>query len=133
MKLIKFYRYGKSTALCGIRVSVYLNLTHALNRSATMASYFSPFSNLFLNILKTPLSGLSWKTEIYRPEEIRPGPFTILHFFVPFSKLCLLWMATVPETKVIKVKCNFFKKIYNSFLLSLVWFWFWNGLGTKIV
>ena len=27
-------------------------------------------------------------------------------------------MATVPETKVMKVKCKFLQKIYNSFLLK---------------
>ena len=33
--------------------------------------------DLFLNILNATLSGLSWKTEIYRPKDLRPGPFGI--------------------------------------------------------
>ena len=35
-------------------------------------------SNIFLNILKAPLFGMSWKTEIYWPEDLRAGCFSIL-------------------------------------------------------
>ena len=35
------------------------------------------FSNIFLNILNAPLSGLSWKTKIYRPKDLRTGPLSI--------------------------------------------------------
>ena len=31
--------------------------------------------------------GISWKTEIYRPKDSRPGPFSISHF-KPDKRLC---------------------------------------------
>ena len=31
----------------------------------------------FFEHINAPLSGLSWKTEIYRPEDLRVGPFSI--------------------------------------------------------
>ena len=39
----------------------------------------------FLNKLKAPLSDLSWKTEICRPEEIRGGAFSICPKFKIFA------------------------------------------------
>ena len=38
------------------------------------------FSNLFFKHISAPVSGLSWKTEIYRPEDLRLGALSIHHF-----------------------------------------------------
>ena len=39
--------------------------------------FVSIFLNIFLNILNAPKSGLSWKTKIYRPEDLKVGAFSI--------------------------------------------------------
>ena len=56
---------------------------------------FNLFSNFitFWNIFNAPLTGLSWQTKIFRPEDLKPGLFSI-HRFQPkrceidFAKLC---------------------------------------------
>ena len=44
--------------------------------------YVIIFWTYFLNIFNTPLLGLSWKTKIYRPEDLRGGAFSIHRFLL---------------------------------------------------
>ena len=52
------------------RVSIYWAYSNV-----NLFSYFRTFSNIF----NAFLSGLSWKLVIYRPEDLRLGPFSIRH------------------------------------------------------
>ena len=55
-------------------------MTISVQNQKSFSTFFlilEHFLKIFCEHIYAPLSGLSWKTEIYRPEEIRPGPFSI--------------------------------------------------------
>ena len=70
------------------------------NLSLSVELIFKHILELFLNLFYTPLSGLSWKTDIFRTEELRAGCFSIHQNKIRknaqnFFRICLLYSKTV--------------------------------------
>ena len=52
------------------------------------------FSNIFFEHIYALQLGQSWKTEIFRPEDLRQGRFSICQLKIPLQKLLFLFSRT---------------------------------------